>query len=452
MLAKICPSLNIEKILPEILSSDWSNVDYIRLFEEKFAEKISARKAFATDQGRTALLLALEILNIKKGDEVIVQPYVRKSIIDTIISIGAVPVLVSKSSKDFDVAHIDMERKITQRTKAIIGTHLFGIPCDVSKLARVAKRNRLYLIEDCTQCLGARLKGRDVGTFGDFSIFSFSFNKPVSIGRGGMLIVNNRKFLTRAKRIVNQSVRISLDSEKKILYSLILQYLLVQRDIYRGKLSLDVAETILRDLGGLTRLFDKLFEKDADRKKILSDIISLIRKYQLSGEGLYFSAKLHNKIKSLLFWIRSRVEVKKKKLLMNSLRALVGLVQLETLEAVNKKRSKNVAYFRPLLDPDKFSMIEASSQKAPAYLEFPILNNTEHESIKISRICKKKGFEIGIWSLSDHWSFFYYFLVSADKEYLKNCKYLSKKLLFVPVHHLVTERDMKDMAKILNSF
>lgn len=158
--------------------------DWTREFERRFNDKVGGVKAYSTTRGREALYFALRILGIGHGDEVFVQIPTCQSVLLTIRKTGAI------ASTEFSTT-----------TKAIVITHLFGIPrrLPISGLP-------IPVIEDCAQCFGGKIDDRSVGTIGDMSFFSFGFDKPMSADEGGMLVINHPRYLQPAEWIINQKL------------------------------------------------------------------------------------------------------------------------------------------------------------------------------------------------------------------------------------------------------
>jgi len=191
MLARSRSYVDVDAIVTHLASDEGKESENRHLFEKKFADYMHAPRCIATDQARAALLLALRALPLSRGDEIIVQSFTFWGVIDAILEAGGRPVLVDNSLEDFNADPKEIEKKITKRTRGIIATHLFGIPSDIRDIVSIADDHQVILIEDCAQCLGATYQGSMVGTFGDLSIVSFNYEKHLSTGEGGMLVVNN---------------------------------------------------------------------------------------------------------------------------------------------------------------------------------------------------------------------------------------------------------------------
>lgn len=178
--------------LMEAFDSGWisSKGQYISKFEEEFSAYIGAEYGISCTNGTAALHLALLALGIGKGDEVIIPNITFVSPANAVLYTGAKPTLVDVDEQYWGLDPNRIEEKITSHTKAIIVVHLYGHPCDMDPIRKVAENNGLFIIEDCAEAHGAEYKGKKVGTFGDVSIFSFYANKIITTGEGGMLITN----------------------------------------------------------------------------------------------------------------------------------------------------------------------------------------------------------------------------------------------------------------------
>lgn len=180
----------------DVLDSRWITMgERTQEFEisfEKFLE--GGAKATAVANGTAALHMAVLALGMGGGDEVIVPALTFIAAVNVVRMAGAVPVLADcKSFVDWNIDPVDVERKITPRTKAVMIVHYAGYPCDMEVLVALCKARGLYLIEDCAHSPGATYRGRHCGTFGDVACFSFFTNKNLSVGEGGMYVVRDEK-------------------------------------------------------------------------------------------------------------------------------------------------------------------------------------------------------------------------------------------------------------------
>lgn len=182
---------------------------FVTEFEEKFAMFLDVRKAVAVQSGTAAIHMALYELGIGKEDEVIVPALTFVATVNPIMYLKATPVFADVDFETWNIDPEDIERKITEKTKAIIPVHLYGNPCNMDEIRRIAEKYNLYIIEDATESLGAIYKGNYTGTFGDFGCFSFNGNKLITTGGGGMIVGSEEDKLNHIKFLVNQARDVS---------------------------------------------------------------------------------------------------------------------------------------------------------------------------------------------------------------------------------------------------
>lgn len=174
----------------DCIKTNWisSQGKYVRKFEDIFTEYHAGRTSLAVSNGTVALHLALIALGIGKGDEVIVPDLTFAASVNAIIYTGATPVLVDVEPDTWNIDLKKAELLITEKTRAIIPVHLFGHPCDMEAIENIAKKHKLFVIEDCAEALGSLYRGKPVGVFGDVATFSFYGNKTITTGEGGMVV------------------------------------------------------------------------------------------------------------------------------------------------------------------------------------------------------------------------------------------------------------------------
>ena len=164
-----------------------------KLFEEEFAEFVGARFACAVNNGTAALNLALLAVGIGPGDEVITTPMTFVATANAILSCGATPVFADINEKTFNLSPESTEAAITERTKAIMPVHLYGLPADMDDFRKIADSHGLHLIGDAAQAHGAGIGNRKVGTLADIECFSFYPTKNMTTSEGGMVTTNNKE-------------------------------------------------------------------------------------------------------------------------------------------------------------------------------------------------------------------------------------------------------------------
>lgn len=178
---------------------------FVQKFEERFAAYLGATKAVTTQSGTAAIHMALYELGVGPGDEVIVPVLTFVAAVNPVVYVGAKPVFVDVDIETFTIDSKKIEEAITKRTKAIIPVHLYGNPCNMDKIMNIARQHNLYVIEDATESLGAKYRGKHTGTFGNLGCFSFNGNKTITTGGGGAVVGNNKRKLEHIKFLVNQA-------------------------------------------------------------------------------------------------------------------------------------------------------------------------------------------------------------------------------------------------------
>lgn len=185
----------------EAVQSSWisSSGRFLDAFEASFAEYCGVRHAVATNNGTTALHLALVALGVGPGDEVIVPDLTYIASANAVRYCGATPVFVDNERRTFNLDPAALEAKITSRTRGIMPVHLYGHPADMDPILEIARRRGLFVLEDAAEAVGATYKGRRVGGLGDCATFSFFGNKIITTGEGGMVTTNDDALAARLR-------------------------------------------------------------------------------------------------------------------------------------------------------------------------------------------------------------------------------------------------------------
>ena len=173
-------------------------------FEECFAAYTGARFATAASSGTAALHLAVGAMGLGPGDEVITSPFSFVASANCLLFENAVPVFADIDPVTFNVNPELIERLVTPRTRAILPVHVFGRPADMDAILEIAERHNLRVIEDSCEALGARWRGRAVGTLGDAGAFAFYPNKQMTTGEGGMIVTSDPAVDRLFKSLRNQ--------------------------------------------------------------------------------------------------------------------------------------------------------------------------------------------------------------------------------------------------------
>jgi len=185
--------------LLDCLKTNWisSQGKYLEKFSQKFANFCGVKYGVLTTSGTTALHLALSALNIKQGDEVIIPTFTMIATAFAVLYTGAKPVLVDSEPETGNIDVSKIKEKITPKTKAIIPVHIYGHPCDMDPIMKLAKKYKLWVIEDAAEAHGAKYKNKMAGGIGHLGCFSFYANKIITMGEGGAVVTNNQKIAQR---------------------------------------------------------------------------------------------------------------------------------------------------------------------------------------------------------------------------------------------------------------
>jgi dTDP-4-amino-4,6-dideoxygalactose transaminase len=175
-------------LIQEPLKSGWVvQGPFVRDFEARFSEFTGAKHSVASSSCTTALHIAVAALGLKPGDEVLVPGFTWIATANCVEYMGAKPVFVDIDLKTFNIDPDQIEAKITPRTKGIIPVHLFGLSADMSRVMEIAKKHKLWVVEDAACGFDTWFQGKHVGTFGEFGAFSFHPRKAITTGEGGMI-------------------------------------------------------------------------------------------------------------------------------------------------------------------------------------------------------------------------------------------------------------------------
>lgn len=179
---------------------------YTKMAQQLLEKKYNVKKAFLTTSGTTALEMAMRLLDLKLGDEVMAPSFTFSSTVNAILLSCQAKVVFAEIQKDtLNIDPEDIKRKITKKTKAIIVVHYAGVSCDMGKIMKIAKDNNLKVVEDAAQCIESKYKNKYLGTIGDLGCLSFHDTKNIICGEGGALFINsNNKNLIEKAEIIRE--------------------------------------------------------------------------------------------------------------------------------------------------------------------------------------------------------------------------------------------------------
>jgi len=368
-----------------------------RALEEEFKKFFNLKHAFTFNSGRTSLIAILRSLNLKAGDEVLLQAFTCNAAVNPIQWAGLKPVYIDCNEEDFNVDIEDLKRKINPKSKVLIIQHTFGLPANMDKVLNIVRKNNLILIEDCAHSLGAEYMGQKVGTFGKAAFFSFSRDKIISSVYGGIVVTNDNQLAQKIKRF-----------QKEIEYPSscwILQQLL--HPILMGYLILPTYSILGKYLLVLFQLF-----------RVLSKAVHWKEK---KGERpSYFPKKMPSAL------------------------ALLALNQFRKLNKFNNHRKKIAEIYYKELKDNSFELPAQFPERESIFLRFTIKHPKAHQIIKKAW---KKNLLIGDWYTSP---------VAPDDTKLEKVQYklgscpkaekLAKITLNLPTHINISEKKAKKIV------
>jgi UDP-N-acetylbacillosamine transaminase len=175
--------------------------EYVNKFEESIKEYTCSKNALALNSATSALHLALRILDIEEGDDVLASTFTFIGSVSAILYQKANPVFIDSDDASWNISPLLLESYLNtceKKPKALILTHLYGMSADIEKIVAICKEHDIYLIEDAAESLGATFNGKHTGTFGEFGVYSFNGNKILTTSGGGMLVSSNEEHIKKA--------------------------------------------------------------------------------------------------------------------------------------------------------------------------------------------------------------------------------------------------------------
>lgn len=338
--------LVIKNLVPFVYHASGDNAQRL---EGKFKEYQGAEYSFSVNSGRSALLTIMKALDIKEGDEVLLQAFTCNAVPNPVLWAGGTPIYVDIDDT-LNIDPEDLSRKITLRQvqgkplKAVIVQHTFGVPAQIDRILEIAKRHNLVVIEDCAHALGAKYNGKLVGTFGDVSFFSFGRDKVISSVWGGMITTNNHELAQKIEYIHKDLPTPSRSWTIKQLLHPLLFFIIIPTYYIFGKYLL----AFLRVVRGVS-----LAVSQGERMGTKPDM---------------FPARMAEAL------------------------AVLALYQFNKLEKYNEHRREIAKLYFESLNFDSTSM--SARQEGSIYLRFNIFHPNAKEIIKVA---KRKHILLGDW-------------------------------------------------------
>ena len=178
---------------------------FVSELEQSFSNFVECKFGISTTSGTTALHLACKTIGIEDGDQVLISSSTNMAFSFSVIYCGGIPIPVDIEKDTWQMDVNDIEKKINNKTKAIMVVHLFGHPVDMDPVIKIAKKHNLKIIEDCAESHGVQYKNKKVGSIGHIAAFSFYANKTITCGEGGMVVTNSKTLADKARNLKNLS-------------------------------------------------------------------------------------------------------------------------------------------------------------------------------------------------------------------------------------------------------
>lgn len=244
------PTLGIEeaRAVSKVIESGYiAEGEMVKKFENTFAQTFGIEYALSTNSGTSALHLTLLAMGVGPGDEVIFPSYVCSALLNAVNYTGAAPILADIDPDSYNLEAVDVKRRISRRTKAIIVPHLFGLAADLDSLLDL----NVPIIEDCAQSIGATYHQRPVGTIGQAAIFSFYATKVITTAEGGMVVTNSQDIAASIKDLKTYDQR----DEYKIRFN----YKMTDIQAALGIVQLERLQSIIRRRKAIAEKYNRAF-------------------------------------------------------------------------------------------------------------------------------------------------------------------------------------------------
>ncbi|HYK74003.1 MAG TPA: UDP-4-amino-4,6-dideoxy-N-acetyl-beta-L-altrosamine transaminase [Pseudoneobacillus sp.] len=269
---------DITKVVETLKSPFLTQGPKVEEFEEAVAAYVGAEYAVAFANGTAALHGACHVAGISVGDEVITTPITFAATSNSVLYCGGTPVFADIDTKTYNIDPVEIKRKITSKTKAIIPVDFTGQPVDMDKIMEIADENHLIVIEDGAHSLGAKFKGKKVGARAHMTMFSFHPVKPITTAEGGIITTNSKDYYNRLKLFRSHGIeKTSFSEEQGDWY-----YEMVDLG-YNYRMTDFQAALGISQLTKLDRFIDRRHNIAEMYNKLLSDIPGLILPEQLEG-------------------------------------------------------------------------------------------------------------------------------------------------------------------------
>jgi len=396
----------IVKALFKSLIGDFDNRRLVSSFEKKFASFLDSHQAISMPYARIGVFYILKALELPPGSEVLLTPITIVDIVNIIHLAGLKPVFIDIEDKTFNVKISEIKKKLTNKSKVLLLTHLFGITPDMDKIVKVANKHNLIIIEDFSQSLSCKFKGKFLGTFGTVGIYSLSWIKTLTTFYGGMIITDNQNL---AKKIRGYQHNFSYPKRRflsKLIFKSLILSIITQNYIFSF----------------FTCYILKLLKKIAP---------GIIKSAMGSNENPLLLKTLPEE------WLYKYT----------SLQAMVGIEVLRTLKENDEKRIDNVkTLFKNLSSISKSHFPEEIRNAFNVYWRLPFVmeNITEIQDFLFQKYIDNCN--TNLYVCSDLKVF------SKFKNKTPIASTFKENMTFIPIHSTLNKTDMVYIADAINDY
>ncbi|MFC1630225.1 aminotransferase class I/II-fold pyridoxal phosphate-dependent enzyme [Patescibacteria group bacterium] len=381
----------------------WKKGSGISDFEKEFKTYFHFENATSFNSGRSALFAILKSLNFTKGEEVLLQAFTCNALVNPILWTGLKPVYIDCDKNTFNISPEDLEKKITQKSKAVIIQHTFGNPADIDKILEICAKHDLFLIEDCAHSLGALYHRKPVGSFGRAAFFSFSRDKVLSCVYGGIAVAFDKELALKIKEFQKEAGFPSYFwIFQQLLHPILMNWKILPTYSFFGKY-----------------------------------LLVLLQWLHILSKAVHWKEK------------RGKKPGYFPKLLPNAL-SLLAALQFKKLERFNNHRGKIADFYLQKLQGSSFTLPNLSPDKKHIFLRFPIRHKKAHEIIKKSW---KKNMLIGDWydsviAPSDT----RLKAMGYEKGSCKNAEDLTQETFNLPTHINISVKEAQKIVNFLRDY
>jgi perosamine synthetase len=422
-----------------------AQADVVRALESVLASHHHAPCAVATDRARDGLRLLLQGMNLQPGDEIVMPTFTYPAVAHIVWQAGACPVLADASLPDLHMGATEAAAACTPRTRAIIATHLFGLPCNIEALTALARQQRCLLIEDCAQSLGVTCRDQPTGSFGDAAIFSFAHEKHLVSERGGALVVRHPELRRAVEARRATLAPTPAEEERAILLVLLLRLGLAERDRYPGWIP-DAAWPRLLAQDDLLHALESCVDGSMTLPEVCTrarpPLLDLLRRQ--SG----WRGRLHQILKG-----RHPPAARAPRLMGGTRATLLLRLWPRLAHLARGQRNQFDLWQQHLAGAPGLGLPGQPVPGSPAPLKFNVLAPTPDRADRIAREASRHDWPIGRyqWSRCLHKRPWLRGRVRPARPQLATAERIASTLLNLPIHSGITPRDIAAMAELLRA-